>query len=472
MFFESFESRTLLSAAPLLSVHERHVQHLAHLRHAGVIVEAQPLQKSAPAVSNVLSLSRDRRSLVNSRGKPFFYLADTAWHLFDKTSRAEADLYLETRAAQGFTVIQAEVNARFRGNKDGDRAFVNNDPTRPNEAYFEYVDYVVNKANSLGMYVALVPLDSKWSQNGTFNVDNVYAYGRFLGGRYAKSKIIWVLGGDVPGDKGAGVGMWREMAYGLARGAANRDQSKVTVTFHPIYGRSASEWFGNDEWLDFDSFQSGHGQNPGNYNTIAKNYAKSPARPQMDIESGYEDIPVGLQKEAKRLTAYDVRKAAYWSLFAGSFGVTYGNNNVWQFVSDPSARNLATESWKNSLKTAGATSMQVLRRLTLSRPLLGRAPDQSLIVGSSLGGGDHIQATRGGDSSYAFVYTASGKAVTVNLSKLTGTKIEARWYNPRKGKSAYLGTLAKSGNRTFTAPTSGDDWVLVLDDASKKYGKP
>lgn len=468
--FESLESRTFLSA----SAHERHVQHLAHLRHTGAVIEtAQPARKRGTPVSNLLSLSPDRRSLINSKGKPFLYMADTAWHLFDKTTRAEADLYLETRAAQGFTVIQVEVNARFSsGNKSGDHPFLNNDPARPNAEYFDYVDYVVNKANSLGLYVALVPLDSKWSQNGTFNTDNVYGYGRFLGSRYAKSKIIWVLGGDVAGDKGAGVSMWREMAYGLARGAANRDQSKLTITFHPIYGRSASEWFQNEDWLDFDSFQSGHGLNPSNYDTIAKNYAKNPARPQMDIEAGYEDIPVGLQKEAKRLTAYDVRKAAYWSLFAGSFGVTYGNNNVWQFVTNASSRNLATGSWKNSLATAGATSMQALRRLMLSRPLLGRVPDQSLIVGSSLGGGDHIQATRGGDGSYAYVYIASGKPVTVNLNKLAGTQIDARWYNPRKGKSAYIGRFAKSGNRTFTAPTSGYDWVLILDDASKGYGKP
>jgi len=106
--------------------------------------------------------------------------------------------------------------------------------------------------------------------------------------------------------------------------------------------------------------------------------------------------------------------------------------------------------------------------------MLNRVPDQSLIVGSTLSGTDHLQATRAADGSYAFVYTASGKAVSVNLNKLSGRTISARWYNPRSGKSAYLGDFAKSGNRTFTAPSSGagNDWVLVLDDASKRYGKP
>src|SRR5439155_8596072 len=111
----------------------------------------------------------------------------------------------------------------------------------------------------------------------------------------------------------------------------------------------------------------------------------------------------------------------------------------------------------------------------LARPFLNRVPDQSLIVGSVLSGTDHIQATRAGDGSYALVYTASGKAVTVNLSRLSGTQIEARWYNPRRPRSSIkLGVFAKGGNRTFKPPTSGanNDWVLVLDDASKRYGKP
>jgi hypothetical protein len=487
--FESLESRTFLSDTPLPTPltrherhvrHEQHVRHLAHLRHTGQLVEPAATSSSSQgvtraarrAVTNQLKVSPDGRSLTFSNGKPFFYMADTAWHLFNKLSREEADLYLETRAAQGFTVIQAEANARFRADRYGNQTFVDNDPTRPNEEFFENVDYMVRKANSLGMYVAFVPLDSRWAGNGTFNEENVYAYGKFLGRRYADAKIIWVLGGDIAGDKGAGVAMWRELAYGITRGAANRDASKVTLTFHPIYNRRASEWFANDQWLDFDAFQSGHGVNVANYNAITTMYNRSPKRPVMDMESGYEGIPAGIVAGNPRLTDHDVRKGAYWSLFAGSLGVQYGHHNVWQFVTSPSTRNLGTGHWRDSLETPGANSMSVLRRLMLSRPALGRTPDQSMLVGANYGGGDHIRAVRGGDRSYAMVYTAGGKAVTVDLNKLSGSQVEARWYNPRKGKSSYVGVFAKNGNRTFTSPEAGHDWMLILDDASKKYGKP
>jgi hypothetical protein len=236
---------------------------------------------------------------------------------------------------------------------------------------------------------------------------------------------------------------------------------------------SSSTWFGGPGWIDFTGIQSGQVKDKANYTMVAADYGKSPTRPVMDIEPGYEDIPSGLQRGSERLTAWDVRKTAYWSLFAGSFGVTYGNNNVWQFATGGGGE-MATMSWQTALTSEGANSMSVLKRLMLSRPQQNRVPDQSLIVGSSLSGGDRMQAMRAADGSYAFIYTAGGKAVTVNLSKLSGSEVTVRWYNPRAGRSALVGTFAKTGNKTFVAPSSGanNDWVLVVDDASKGYGKP
>jgi hypothetical protein len=267
--------------------------------------------------------------------------------------------------------------------------------------------------------------------------------------------------------------MWRELAAGITRGAANKDESKVLMTFHPTYAQSSSQWFQNDSWLDFNAIQSGHSFNRANYDMISADYGKNPQKPVIDIEGAYEDIPAGIRKGNPRLTDYDVRKATYASVFAGSFGVSFGNNNVWQFVTSPgSKRNLASMTWQEALDSMGAYSMTYIKRLMMSRPMLNRVPDQSLVVGSTLSGADRIQGTRASDGSYAFVYTASGKAVTVNLSKLSGSQVIARWYNPRNGRSSVIGTFAKGGNRTFASPQAGYDWVLVLDDASRGFGKP
>ncbi|MEY4931572.1 MAG: hypothetical protein RI909_2296, partial [Bacteroidota bacterium] len=54
-----------------------------------------------------LRVSKNQRFLETTDGKPFFWLGDTAWELFHRLSREEADLYLKNRADKGFTVIQA-----------------------------------------------------------------------------------------------------------------------------------------------------------------------------------------------------------------------------------------------------------------------------------------------------------------------------------------------------------------------------
>src|SRR6187399_2377346 len=97
-----------------------------------------------------LMVSKDKHYLVKKDGKPFFWLGDTAWELFHRLNREEAKKYLQNRADKGFTVIQAVVLAELDGlntpNAYGDKPLINNDPTKPGEAYFKHVDYVINEA--------------------------------------------------------------------------------------------------------------------------------------------------------------------------------------------------------------------------------------------------------------------------------------------------------------------------------------
>jgi len=68
-----------------------------------------PLFTSAQnaAVSNSVKLSGNSRYLITDSKQPFFYLGDTAWLLFERLTREDADKYLKNRAAKGFNVIQA-----------------------------------------------------------------------------------------------------------------------------------------------------------------------------------------------------------------------------------------------------------------------------------------------------------------------------------------------------------------------------
>ena len=105
-------------------------------------------------------------------------------HRLDKK---EAMIYLKDRADKGFTFIQTVILAELDGlnkpNANGDLPLIDNDPTQLNEAYFEYVDYVIKQAGSLGLYVALLPtwgdkFNKKWGVGPEiFTPENSEIYG-------------------------------------------------------------------------------------------------------------------------------------------------------------------------------------------------------------------------------------------------------------------------------------------------------
>jgi hypothetical protein len=160
---------------------------------------------TAPKAPLDLKVSDNGRFLVQDNGKPFFYLADTAWELFHRLDREEADLYLKNRAAKKFTVIQAVVLAELEGltvpNRYGDRPLIDNDPAKPNEAYFHHVDRIVNRAASLGLVTGMLPtwgdkVNKRWGKGPViFTPENAETYGRYIGDRYKHKPNIWILGG-------------------------------------------------------------------------------------------------------------------------------------------------------------------------------------------------------------------------------------------------------------------------------------
>lgn len=418
----------------------------------------------------MLKISDNRRFLTYDDGKPFFYLGDTAWELFHRLDREDADRYLRDRARKGFTVIQAVVLAEFAGltepNAYGFLPLADNDPTRPVEGYFEHVDYVVNRAEELGLFIGMLPTwGDKWNKQWgigpeVFTPANVRVFGEFLGKRYAAKPIIWILGGDRHVETDRHAEIVRAMAAGIRAGDGGRN----LMTFHPTGQCTSAQYFHSEDWLDFNTLQSGHTFNRDNYRSVAEDYARTPVKPCMDSEPGYEDHPSGFKAENGYMDAYDARKFAYWALFAGAHGHTYGCHDIWQML-EPGRTPItaARTPWKEALDLPGAKQMGHARALLESRPFLTRIPDQSLIVSDEGTGTDHVQATRDFDGSYAFVYISSGKPVAVDLTKLSGASIAAAWYDPRTGVSAPIGAFARTSRRDFVPPAGGPDWVLVLD---------
>jgi hypothetical protein len=80
--------------------------------------------------------------------RPFFWLADTAWWIVRRVGPEEQEEYLARRAAQGFNVIQ--VHCGFdRPDYAGNWPFADNDPARPNEAFWQHMDDFVARARAI-----------------------------------------------------------------------------------------------------------------------------------------------------------------------------------------------------------------------------------------------------------------------------------------------------------------------------------
>ena len=226
-----------------------------------------------------LKVHPDGRYLVRQDGTPFLYLSDTAWELFHRSTREQARQDLEVRAGQRFTAIHAVALAELDGMTDpnvyGDLPLLTRHPTRPAVTpgarpdhpqeydYWDHVDFVVDEANRLGLYIAFLPTWGRWlgvnaRDETVITAGNAQAYGEFLGRRYGRKGIIWVLGGDRPGQGFEDV--WRAMARGIAVGVSGReDYDAVLMTFHPSGGQTSSTWFHGEAWLDANMQQTGHG---------------------------------------------------------------------------------------------------------------------------------------------------------------------------------------------------------------------
>lgn len=427
-----------------------------------------------------LQVTENKRYLQTEQGKPFFYLADTAWELFHRPTREEALLYLKDRAEKGFTVVQAVVISELKGlsepNAYGALPFKNADPTQPNEAYFQHVDWVVEQAEKLGLYMALLPTwgdkvgPSNEGEPEIFDAKNAEDYGEFLGKRYRNRAVFWVLGGDRNPDKPQYLTTWRAMAKGLQKAVGNTQ----LISFHTQVGYSSLDFFVGDSWLDISMRQSGH-RNDTLWSRISWDYDKKPPRPVMDAEPLYEGHPIGFNASQNGYAkAADVRKFAYWNVLSGAFGHTYGHHSIWQFYDGKrKGVNVPVELWKDALDAPGANQMRHLRALMESRPFTELIPDSTVLASNPGVGMRHLQAARSRKRDFALVYLPVSERIKINMEAMAGN-VRCWWFNPRSGEAEKIGDFVNDGVREFSPPSYGEllDWVLVLDHREAGFKVP
>jgi hypothetical protein len=320
------------------------------------------------------------------------------------------------------------------------------------------------------MFVGSLPTwGDKWHKSGgkgphIFNPRNARVYGRFLGDRYKDRPIVWILGGD----KFVGDDEERATLVAMAEGLREGDGGRHLITFHPIGQYSSATWFPDATWLDFHMVQTGHTRDRDNATSVAAEYNRTPIKPVVDVEPGYENIPHAFDAANGRLEAIHARRFCYWALFSGAFGHTYGCNEVWQMWSPGRPPMIgAVLPWHEAIHLPGSGQMRHARDLIESGPYFDRLPDPSLVAPPNASGEEYVAACRGPDGRYALIYFPTGRPATVRTFLLKGPTLQARWLDPRTGETREGEPVEVRPWKTalFTPPKAGQDWVLVLSAA-------
>lgn len=436
-----------------------------------------------------LMISPDGRHFMRD-GAPFFWLGDTAWLLFRKLTIEQSRIYLQNRAAKGFTVIQATlVHMHGMQTASGSPALLDDKFDTPNPdasegAYWPHVRRVVEIAAELGLCMALLPAWGSLATDGLLSMENADTYIDFLAAQFGQyDNVLWLVGGDVRGTAAPDV-------FGCVGARLRERLPHQRIGYHPFGRCSSSTWFHDEPWLDFNMFQSGHRDytqkklnawddlvqddewvGEDSYQYVLRDRALTPPKPTLDGEPSYELIPHGLHDPQKPYwQAHDVRRYAYWSLLSGAAGHTYGDNAIMQFYDGEGKPAYgALQTWDAAMHNPGSMQMGHARRIMQAVDWSKGEPFQEFLAQAEGERYAHIRAMRAPRAACCYLY--EGQSVALRLGKLPFARADIWWFDPVVGGISYAGEAEASGERTFTPPErrgGQNDYLLVCTEVSAR----
>jgi len=403
---------------------------------------------SAEQTAFPIKLSENKRYFVDQKGNPVFWLGTTQWQLFRGYTLEDAKTILEKTGSHGFAFVQVMLMGVGDGtapNVYGEKAWINNDPLTPNEAYFKNVDAVVRIARDNNLVISMTLYHQRYRKSITLK--NARAWAKWLAERYKDApNIVWSM---TPEARQEFVPILRELAAGLHEG----DGGRHLITFKPDPAPYSSSFIHGEDWLDFNAMQTWNAVKLI-YPMVTKDYNLKPVKPVLMAEGAYE----AGSEYGFEVTPPWIRRQAYYSYLAGAHH-TYGHNDSWRIL----------PTWKNALDAPGAVQLGILKKIFLDRKqwwLL--VPDQAVLASGGRAEGDLLHlAARHQDGKWLMVYLADKATFSVNMSKLSTPKASAFWVNPKTGDSLPVGFYANAGERSFSTPDGWEDALLILEAAER-----
>jgi hypothetical protein len=418
-------------------------------------------------------VSPNRRYFVQADGRPWFWLADTAWNGALLSTDSEWADYIADRTAKRFTAIQVVMTQWRAGRADenGQVAFTGKDAIAVNPPFFRRMDGKIKALNDAGLVavpVILWALSSKEMESPGVGLPTGQAklLARYIADRYGAYKVVWFLGGDGAYSGPENVAKWSE----IGRFVFPEGLKRAPAGMHPRGMQEPWAPFKDEPWLDVLFYQSGHGGDAKKWRWNATrgpaiDWKMEPVRPVIDAEPNYE---AHVSYNGQKIDDDAVRRAAYYSLLAApTAGVSYGAHGIWPWIRKPEIpldhpRSGVAEPWRECLNYPGARQMTILRdffesldwwRLRPDRCLLGEETSdesfRSYVMSAVADGGD-----------FGLLYLPASSGLDINPAAL-GSTVRATWVDPRTGKRDSAGTLP--GKPVKVTPPGAGDWLLLLE---------
>ncbi len=408
--------------------------------------------------------------LIDENGKPFFWLADTAWNLWCKGTPEEWDEYLAHRKAQGFNTIQF-VAGWWRGsmNPIHGRPFdLDGDKLVFNESAWKSLDLLFEKIREAGLVASPIML---WALTDidpgqVLSEEQCIEVARKQLERWNAPNVVWMLGGDGNYTSPEAEARWKRIGR-----AVFDERDDVLATLHPCGVTWVGDAFADEPWYRIATIQSGHGSVDDDLRFLVDGeYARAHERlkmPFLNLEPNYEDARSYIER--KHLTAYHVRRASYWSLLvAPPAGITYGIGSIWMWareageIAENHDESWVGKPWREELDAPGAQSMSVLRAFFEELPWTRLRPAQELLVRQpgreDLEAWQCVAATPEGDCLVA--YTPKKVSLRIDASKMKpGLTLYS--VDPVSGEWSEHGKLDTHGEIEINATGRDDDALLV-----------
>jgi len=413
-----------------------------------------------------LQIGPGKRFLVKEDGSPFVWIGETNW-FFAKLPPETIDKILDKRSSQGYTILFVSCREKLY-NGDGPGSIDN-----PNEKWWRYLDDYIAKCEKRSMYVGITL--GWWGKLKSSTESELYNYGKWVGDRYKNNNnIVWLTLGEA-GSHLRKTTLPEEKLRALVKGIRDGDTGNKLLTIHADYKRGTSLTY-DGELCDFNNWQTSQWESPDDlpkkdqrswtvWEAIEFDFTKfynGVPKPTLDAEAIYEN-----NKDFCGATPFEIRRRAYFTIFAGAFGHTYGAGGIWDGLTSEKG---CSKSAEDAIEYEGARDIGYLSSFLhgLGDDFLKLQPRQNIIInGNSRDYDKHIQATIARDNSLALIYSASDSEYTLDLSELSKQKLYASWFNPRNNTYDKVKILLNKNLKAhkFNPPGNkgpGNDWVLVL----------